>query len=141
MASTYTTNLHLEKPDGDDDINVSAINANSDTLDSVIKALQDLHNITIAYPTNLNSNVWTSGTISLRRRSGIVQIKIDGATFAAVSERTVIAIAPEGYRPATESYFRSADGGRTYLIRPNGEIAINAQSAGQVWGDGTFIVG
>lgn len=33
MASTYTTNLGLEKPDGNDYINVLAINGNSDKLD------------------------------------------------------------------------------------------------------------
>ena len=38
MASTYTTNLHLEKPDGNDDINVSAINGNSDILDALLKS-------------------------------------------------------------------------------------------------------
>ena len=33
MASTYTTNLGLEKPNGNDDISVLAINGNSDILD------------------------------------------------------------------------------------------------------------
>ena len=33
MASTYTSNIGLEKPDGDDDISVIAINGNSEKLD------------------------------------------------------------------------------------------------------------
>ena len=36
MASTYTTNLNLEKPDGDDDISVLAINGNSDKIDAAL---------------------------------------------------------------------------------------------------------
>ena len=34
MASTYTTKLHLEKPDGDDNISVLAINGNMDIIDN-----------------------------------------------------------------------------------------------------------
>lgn len=36
MASTYTPNLHLEKPDGNDDISVLGINANADILDALL---------------------------------------------------------------------------------------------------------
>lgn len=34
MASTYTSKLNLEKPDGDDDISVLAINGNSDKIEA-----------------------------------------------------------------------------------------------------------
>ena len=36
MASTYTTHYNLEKPDGNDDINVNAINSDFDKIDAAI---------------------------------------------------------------------------------------------------------
>ena len=39
MASTYTSNIGLEKPDGNDDINVIAINGNMDKLDAAIRTM------------------------------------------------------------------------------------------------------
>ena len=38
MASTYTTNLHLEKPDPNADININPINSDLDAIDTAIAA-------------------------------------------------------------------------------------------------------
>ena len=38
MASTYTTNLHLEKPDPNADININPINSDLDAIDEAIAA-------------------------------------------------------------------------------------------------------
>lgn len=40
MASTYTTNYNLEKPDPNADININPINGDMDSLDSIINTLQ-----------------------------------------------------------------------------------------------------
>ena len=89
-------------------------------------------------PTNTNSSVWTAGTISLRKKNGIVQMKIEGATFAAVSARTAFATIPEEYRPETESYIQDNSGNR-YVIRTDGVIQVDPRSAGQTWGAGMWI--
>ena len=139
MASTYTTNLHLEKPDGDDDISVLAINGNSDILDAAIKALQDKFTTTIAYPTATSGSKWTNGTISLRKRAGIVMIKMDGAVFSEFTQRETFAMIPEGYRPVTECYFFSSDLSRKFLALPGGELKAEKQNAGTCWGTECYI--
>ena len=42
MASTYTTKFNLEKPDGDDDISVLAINGNSEKIDQELNKSRPL---------------------------------------------------------------------------------------------------
>lgn len=92
------------------------------------------------YPTKVSGSKWTSGTISIRRRGDVCQVKLDGAVLSAISSRETIATVPEGYRPSTETYFLSADGSRSYLITTGGELKANAQSASTVWGTGTYLV-
>lgn len=93
-----------------------------------------------ATPTKTDSNVWISGTISLRRRNGIVQIKLDGAVFGAVTDRTTFATIPVGYRPATESYFKD-ESGNNLLVDTSGNLKTGSRSAGIVWGTGMWIEG
>lgn len=88
----------------------------------------------------MDSSVWTGGTISLFKCNGIVQIKIDGATFAAVQSRTTFATVPEGYRPLTESYFKD-ESGNSMLVDASGNVKTNARAAGTVWGAGVWIAG
>lgn len=92
-----------------------------------------------ATPTKTDSSIWVSGTVSLRRKNGVVQIKIDGATFGTISNRATFATVPSGWEPATETYFFDSAGNRSYLIKTNGEIQANAQGSGQVWGTGMYL--
>ena len=92
-----------------------------------------------ATPTKPSGSKWTAGTISLRKRNGVVMVKIDGATLEALTARATIAVVPSGYTPITETYFTSADGSRSFLIDTSGNLKANAQSAGQVWGTGMYL--
>lgn len=139
MASTYTTNLHLEKPDGDDDISVLAINGNSDILDAAIKALREVVASTSAVPTQTTGSKWTGGTMRVRKRSGICEIKFEGVVLSALTSRETLAMIPEGYRPATETYFFSSEGGRSFLITTGGELKANSQPSGTIWATGVYI--
>lgn len=89
-------------------------------------------------PTN---SKWTAGTISVRKNGGVIQIKIDGATLSEISSRATLCNIPSGYRPATESYFLSSDGIRKFLVKGDGDLVAEPQSAGQVWGSCVYIVG
>lgn len=91
-------------------------------------------------PTKTDSSIWTGGTISLRKCNGIVQIKLDGAIFSAVTNRSTFATIPEGYRPATESYFVDESGYRL-LVDTNGNLKTGERSAGTTWGNGMWIAG
>lgn len=102
--------------------------------------IQQPTGINMIYPTKTNGSKWTSGTISIRRRGDVCQIKLDGAVFSAISARETIATVPEGYRPSTETYFLSADGSRSFLITAGGDLKANAQSASTVWGTGMYLV-
>lgn len=91
-------------------------------------------------PTKVTNSKWTSGTVTIRKRNGIGEIKFDGMVLSAISARETIATVPEGYRPSTEVYFFSSDGARQFLIDTSGNLKANGQSAGTVWGSGTFIL-
>lgn len=93
-----------------------------------------------ATPTRTEGSIWTSGTISLRKCNGIVQIKLDGAVFSAVSQRTTFATIPEEYRPLTESYFKD-ESGYSLLIDASGNFKTGQRAAGTVWGTGMYIAG
>lgn len=63
MASTYTTNLNLEKPNGNDDINVQAINGNMDKLDGKVpviykKTVSGTTTASGALDSGLNTNIY-----------------------------------------------------------------------------------
>ena len=91
-------------------------------------------------PTKVTNSKWTSGTITIRKKNGWAFLKIDGAVLSAISARETIATVPEGYRPATESYFFSSDGTRQFLIDTSGNLKAGEQSAGTVWGSGAYLL-
>ena len=97
--------------------------------------------IETVYASKPSGSKWTSGTISLRKCNGIVLLKLDGAVLSQITSRETIATVPDAYKPVTESYFRSSDGNRGYLLKTNGDLQAEAQSAGSVWGTGTYISG
>ena len=138
MAS-YTPNLNLKKPAGTEDINVADMNGNSDILDTAIKALRDFVAITSAVPTQTAGSKWTGGTMRVRKRSGICEIKFEGVVLSALTTRETIATIPEGFRPATETYFFSSEGGSSFLITTGGELKANQQPAGTKWATGVYI--
>ena len=137
--ATYTPNLNLKKPAGTEDINVADMNGNSDILDAAIKALLDFVATTSAVPTQTTGSKWTGGTMRVRKRSGICEIKFEGVVLSALTSRETLAMIPEGYRPATETYFFSSEGGRSFLITTGGELKANSQSSGTIWATGVYI--
>ena len=138
MAS-YTSNYNLKKPAGTENININDINGNMDTIDTALKNHDNKLAIATAYPTKTAGSKWTSGTISLRKRAGIVMIKLDGAVFSQITARETIATVPSGYEPATESYFFSSDLQRSFLVKTDGAIQANSQPAGTCWGTECYI--
>ena len=138
MAS-YTSNYNLKKPAGTENININDINGNMDIIDTALKAHDNKLAIATAYPTKTAGSKWTSGTISLRKRAGIVMIKLDGAVFSQITARETIATVPSGYEPVTESYFFSSDLQRSFLVKTDGSIQANAQAAGTCWGTECYI--
>ena len=55
MASTYTTHYNLEKPDGNDDINVLALNSDFDKIDAAIWGLSGTYKRTLTANDNIDS--------------------------------------------------------------------------------------
>ena len=135
MASN-TSHYNLTKPANGESYSLDVWNGNMDKIETGI----DKPYLLTATPTKPSGSKWTDGTISIRKRGGVVQIKMDGAVLSAISSRETIAVIPEGYRPATETYFYSADLQRTYLIDTGGNLKANQQSAGTVWATGTYII-
>ena len=83
MASTYTTNLHLEKPDGDDNISVLAINGNSDIIDAaLVKANESL--------TTINTNITAAERARYNRFGKVVIIGLTFTVGTAISGTTDI---------------------------------------------------
>lgn len=95
--------------------------------------------MTSAEPTKVSGSKWTGGTMRIRKRGGICEIKFEGVVLSALSARETIAMVPEGYRPATEAYFFSSEGGRSFLITTGGELKANSQPAGTIWATGVYI--
>ena len=137
--ATYTTNYNLKKPAGTENINIADINSNMDTIDTALHSHDVAMAIETVYPTKSEGSKWTSGVISLRKRSGIVMIKLDGAVFSAISSRETIGYVPQGYYPVTEVYFFSSDLARSFLIKTDGAIQANSQAAGTCWGTECYI--
>ena len=135
--STNTSHYNLTKPANGESYSLDVWNGNMDKIEGGI----DKPYIVTGTPSKPSGSKWTSGTISLRKRGGIVQIKMDGAVLSAISTRETIAVVPEAFVPATETYFYSADLTRTYLVDTSGNLKANAQSAGTVWATGCYIVG
>ena len=143
MATSKTlnpTNVSISIPALGDAPDASVFSNCIDKEADAINALNSQLVFTYTTPTKTTDSKWASGTITLRKRSGIVQIKLDGATLTQVSARETIATVPSGYIPSTETYFSDSTGARTFLIDTSGNIKANAQSAGQVWGTGMYIV-
>lgn len=137
--ATYTTNYNLKKPAGTENINIADINANMDTIDTALHSHDVAMTTQTVYPTKSEGSKWTGGTISLRKRSGIVMIKLDGAVFSTISSRETIGYVPQGYYPVTECYFFSSDLARSFLIKTDGTIQANQQAAGTCWGTECYI--
>lgn len=96
--------------------------------------------VTYVNPSKLDASVWTGGSIALRKCNGIIQVKLEGVVFAAITERRAFAQCPEGYRPLTESYFKD-NSGITILISADGVMKTETSSARTTWGTGMFIAG
>ena len=96
--------------------------------------------ISQATATKIEGSPWSSGSITLYKRSGIVTIKFDGVAFSTVSSRTDMGTVPVGYRPRTEMSF-CADGSsnRWFFIASDGVIKIGAQEGSTVWGGTTYV--
>lgn len=135
--ATNTSHYSLKKPATGEYWSTSDYNGNLDKIEGGI----DKPYLVTGTPSKPSGSKWTSGTISLRKRGGVVQIKFDGAVLSAITERETIGVVPEAFVPATETYFYSADLTKTYLIDTGGNLKANAQSAGTVWATGTYIVG
>lgn len=100
----------------------------------VIKEIFDA--LSIKYTTAskpAGSNIWTNGTISLRKSGRMVQLKIDGATLAQITQRSTFATVPSAYKPTTEIYFANSANNRNFILSYEGELKGEVQSAGQVW--------
>lgn len=102
---------------------------------------------TIPQPTQITSitlepvsgSKWTGGSMRIRKRGGICEIKFEGVKLSVLSARETIAMVPEGYRPDTEVYFLSSEGGSSFLITSGGELKANSQPAGTIWATGVYI--
>lgn len=95
--------------------------------------------MTSAEPTKVSGSKWTGGSMRIRKRGDICEIKFEGVVLSALTSRETIATVPEGYKPSTEIYFLSAEGTRSFLITSGGELKANAQSAGTIWATGVYI--
>lgn len=82
---------------------------------------------------------WTGGSMKVRKKSGICEIKFEGVVLSTLTTRETIATIPEGFRPATETYFFSSEGGSSFLITTGGELKANSQPSGTKWATGVYI--
>ena len=106
----------------------------------VIKRLFDILSIKYATATKPEgSNTWTAGTISLRKSGRLVQLKIDGATLAAITGRVTFAEVPAGFRPVTEVYFVNSANNKKYVLSYEGQLKGETAEAGQVWATVTYM--
>ena len=87
-----------------------------------------------------SGSYWTSGNITIYKRGHVAQLKINGATITQLTGRTTIATVPEGFRPITEtSGFIDSETTRTF-IRPDGQLRVDATSAGTKYGNIIYLV-
>jgi hypothetical protein len=84
MSITYTTHLNLQKPDGSEKVSPTCFNANSDTLDADVYAVQ----ATLAAATSSA----TAGTLALRDSSARLKVADPSATTDAANKEYVDAI-------------------------------------------------
>ena len=106
----------------------------------VIKELFDILSIKYANATKPEGvNIWTAGTISLRKAGRLVQLKIDGATLSAITGRLTFAEIPAAYKPVTEVYFVNSANNKKYVISYEGQLKGETQEAGQVWASVTYM--
>ena len=125
MASTYTSRLHLEKPDGDDDISILAINGNSDIIEE--KLAKYTWGTRITYGSNSRIDYWKTGFMVCVQ---VVYHRSDGDIEAWTSE--TIGTLPQGYRPASSALVRAvvdrvADEGLMISVESNGAVRVSAR--------------
>ena len=103
---------------------------------SVIPQPTQISSITLE-PTS--GSKWTGGSMRIRKRGGICEIKFEGVVLSTLTARETIAMVPDGYKPDTEVYFLSSEGGSSFLITSGGELKANSQPAGTKWATGVYI--
>ena len=125
MASTYTSRLHLEKPDGDDDISVLAINGNSDIIEE--KLAKYTWGTRITYGSNSRVDYWRTGFMVC------VQV-VYNVNDGAINSWTNLEIGtlPAGYRPASTAHVRAVvdragDEGLQISVGADGKIQLNTR--------------
>lgn len=119
MASTYTPSLHLEKPNGNDDISIQAINGNSDIIDDACTHKYISSSI-IARPLD-DEGV----ALSFESYGKLRQITFRGKGRAHTEDEVFLVI-PEGHRPGGDRYFIGSIGGTGVVVRmqSTGNVSI-----------------
>ena len=124
MSSTYTTHYNLEKPDGDDDINVLALNNDFEKIDDAIWNTLTFHRV---FTASDNLNLLGS------EGNGIFTIGNDLPQNA-----------PAGYTWSMLIQIKRSDIFiHQYIIKPEvGAVLVREYSGNpQVWGDWKYISG
>ena len=109
-------------------------------LYKICTLLDGLNRYQTATPTKVG-NVWTSGTIVAYKRGNVGCVKISGATFSEVTQRTTIAQLPVGFRPASEVSGLLDTASAWWFITAGGEIRLDPITARTAWGNITYVVG
>ena len=128
MASTYTSKLHLEKPDGDDDISVLGINNNMDVIDQKLAGYT--YGTRITYGSYSYIDYWKIGLFVCVA----VTYKVEDGAIPAW-ESKIIGTLPSGYRPVSTAQVRgmvdrTQDDGILIAVQSNGTVSISGRATG-----------
>lgn len=82
----------------------------------------------------------TSGGFYCYRRGNVVTMNVGSVVTTALSARTVVAVVPDGYRPADTVYGLFTSMSEYFIVNPNGNIQMNSCSAGTRWGTATWAI-
>lgn len=117
--ATYTPGVHLKKPAGTEDINVTDINGNMDIIDDLVKHTY-ISQASVLHPLDDEGYALSFESVG----------KMHMLTFRgkgrAHTEDEVFLIIPEGHRPPGDRYFIGSIGGTSVPVRmkANGDVEI-----------------
>ena len=136
MATSKTlapTNVTISIPAMTDAPNASVI---SNCIDKEADAINALNSqFTLQYE-NLTKDgtVWSAGSITIRRRGCVVELKVEGATIGTTSGYSQISTVPNWAIPYSQIYFKDDSNTKAYHVEADGKLMVSSPSSGQNWG-------
>ena len=81
-----------------------------------------------------DGTIWSAGSITVRRRGCVAELKIEGATIGIATGYNQISTVPDWAKPYSQIYFKDDSNAKSYHIEADGRLMVSSASSGQNWG-------